>query len=531
MTQESSAADYVIVGAGSAGAALAGRLSNDPRNEVVLLEAGPRDKDKFIHIPAAFSKLFRSEVDWDYLTEPQPGLGGRSIYWPRGKMLGGSSSMNAMMWVRGFAADYDEWAELAGDSWSFANVVEYFRRFENVEDASAADDAGTTGPISVSHQRSPRPLTAAFLEAARQTGFPVERANTAAPEGFSQTMVTQKRGARWSTADAYLAPARKRANLTVLTEAAATRVLFEGSAAVGVEYVQGGVRRTVRARKEVVLAGGAINTPQLLMLSGIGDEQHLREHGIAVRHHLPEVGRNLTDHLVSMLGYRVESDSLFAAEKLPELVNYLVRRRGMLTSNVAEAYGFTRSREDLALPDLELIFGPAPFFDEGLVPATEHAAVIGTILLKPESRGEISLRSANHEDKPIIDPRYLSDSGGVDRRAMLEGLRVCEALASAPALKSRLGEMIRPAVASPTPVEDVLATALERTSHTLYHPTGTCRMGKDAASVVDPELRVRGVDRLRVADASIMPTIIRGHTHAPCVLIGEKAADLIGRSN
>lgn len=530
MTQESSAADYVIVGAGSSGAALAGRLSADPRNEVVLLEAGPQDKDKFVHIPAAFSKLFRSEMDWDYLTEPQPGLGGRSIYWPRGKMLGGSSSMNAMMWVRGFAADYDEWAELADDSWSFSNVVEYFRRFENVEGATA-DDAGPAGPISVSNQRSPRPLTGAFLEAARQTGFPVECANTAQPEGFSQTMVTQKRGARWSSADAYLAPARKRTNLTVLTEAAATRVLFEGSAAVGVEYVKGGVRRTVRARKEVVLAGGAINTPQLLMLSGIGDEQQLRGHGIAVQHHLPEVGRNLTDHLVSMLGYRVESDSLFTAEKLPELVNYLVRRRGMLTSNVAEAYGFTRSREELELPDLELIFGPAPFFDEGLVPATEHAAVLGTILLKPESRGEISLRSANHSDKPIIDPRYLSDSGGVDRRAMLEGLRVCDSLASAPALKSRLGAMIRPAMTSRTPLEEVLEIALERNSHTLYHPVGTCRMGKDAASVVDPQLRVRGVDRLRVADASIMPTIIRGHTHAPSVLIGEKAADLIQRSS
>ncbi|MFC9790798.1 GMC family oxidoreductase [Rhodococcus sp. NPDC127528] len=530
MIEESSTADYVIVGAGSSGAALAGRLSENPRNEVVLLEAGPKDKDKFVHIPAAFSKLFRSELDWDYLTEPQPGLGGRSIYWPRGKMLGGSSSMNAMMWVRGFAADYDEWAELADDSWSFGKVVEYFRRIENVEGA-ATEDAGTTGPLTVSRQRSPRSLTGAYLEAARETGFPVERANTAQPEGFSQTMVTQRRGARWSTADAYLVPARKRANLTVLTEAAATRVLFEGSAAVGVEYVRAGVRRTVRARKEVVLAGGAINTPQLLMLSGIGDEQQLRAHGIAVQRHLPEVGRNLSDHLVSMLGYRVESDTLLTAEKLPELANYLVRRRGMLTSNVGEAYGFTRSREELALPDLEMIFAPAPFFDEGLVPATEHAVILGTILLKPESRGEITLRSADHTDKPVIDPRYLSDAAGVDRRAMLEGLRVCDSLASAPALKSLLGELVRPALTSRPPLDEVLEAALERTSHTLYHPTGTCRMGKDAASVVDPQLRVRGVDRLRVADASIMPTIIRGHTHAPCVVIGERAADLIAASN
>src|SRR6476661_2658104 len=285
MNQELSVADYVIVGSGSAGAVLADRLSADSGSQVVVLEAGGEDKDKFAHIPAAFSKLFRSELDWDYLTEPQPGLGGRTIYWPRGKMLGGSSSMNAMMWVRGFAADYDEWAELTDDSWSFKEVVKYFRRIENVQDASDAD-SGTGGPIVVSHQRSPRALTASFLAAAEETGYPVERANTTRPEGFSQTMVTQKRGARWSTADAYLRPALKRKNLTVLTGAQATRVRFEGSAAVGVEYEKDGVRRTIRAAKEVILAGGAINSPQLLMLSGIGDEAQLREHGIAVQQHL-----------------------------------------------------------------------------------------------------------------------------------------------------------------------------------------------------------------------------------------------------
>lgn len=529
MNSEKSVADYVVVGAGSSGAALAGRLSADPHKDVVLLEAGPPDKNRFVHIPAAFSKLFRSELDWDYLTEPQPGLGGRRVYWPRGKMLGGSSSMNAMMWIRGFAADYDEWADLADRSWAFHNVVEYFRRIENVE-GTASVDAGTSGPLSVSRQRSPRLLTAAFLEAARECGYPVERANTARPEGFSQTMVTQKRGARWSTADAYLVPARRRPTLTVLTEAKATRVIFEGTAAVGVEYQKDGARRTVRARREVVLAGGAINSPQLLMLSGIGDEQHLRRHGIAVRHHLPEVGRNLADHLVSMLGYRVEADSLFAAERLPELANYLARRRGMLTSNVGEAYGFACSREELTLPDLEMIFAPAPYFDEGLVPATGHAAVIGTIVLRPQSRGEITLRSAFSEDKPVIDPRYLSDAGGADRRAMLEGLRLCTALAAAPALRSRLGVMVRPDLPAHTPLDEVLAVALERNSHTLYHPAGTCRMGKDDGSVVDPQLRVRGVDRLRVADASIMPTLIRGHTHAPSVVIGEKAADMIRAS-
>ena len=529
MTEQPSAADYVIVGTGSAGAVLANRLSTDPRNQVVALEAGPMDKNKFAHIPAAFAKLFRSEVDWDYLTEPQPELGGRQIYWPRGKMLGGSSSMNAMMWVRGFSADYDEWADLTGDtSWSFSEVVKYFRRIENVQDG-AHPDTGNAGPIIVSHQRSPRPLTSAFLDAAAEIGYPTERANSAQPEGFSRSMVTQKRGARWSAADAYLKPARRRNNLTVLTDAHATRILFDGTAAVGVEYEKDGARRTVHAHKEVILAGGAVNTPQLLMLSGVGDEQQLRRHGITVLHHLPEVGRNLTDHFVSAFGYSVESGSLFAADKIPELVNYLVRRKGMLTSNVAEGYGFARSRADLPLPDLEILFAPAPFFEEGLVAPTAHAVVIGAILLKPASRGQITLRSADPAAKPVIDPCYLSDRDGVDRNAMMEGLRICSALASTPSLKSHLGPIVRPIAPPGTPDEEMLTRALEELGQTIYHPVGTCRMGRDGAGVVTPNLEVRGVDKLRIADASVMPAIIRGHTHAPSVLIGEKAADLILR--
>lgn len=521
-----SIADYIVVGAGSSGAVLANRLSADPRNSVVLLEAGPEDKNKFAHIPAAFSKLFRSDVDWNYDSEPQPELKGRSIFWPRGKMLGGSSSMNAMMWVRGFAADYDEWASLADSSWSFDKIVPYFRKIESIENATALD-AGNSGPLIVSNQRSPRALTSSFLEAVREAGYPVEPANLPEPRGFSQTMVTQKRGARWSTADAYLKPIRKRSNLTVLTESQAQRVVFDGTAAVGVEYVSGGVVRTVRAAREVVLAGGAVNSPQLLMLSGIGDKAQLDAHGIEVLHHSPHVGKNLTDHLAALIGWSVEKDSLFFAEKIPELVNYLVRRRGMLTSNVAEAYGFIRSRDSVSLPDVELIYAPAPFFDEGLIAPDAHAAVIGSVLLRPESRGEITLRSADPLAKPIIEPRYLSDPDGVDRQAMIEGLRVCTQIASQPALKGLLGDIVRPRVGADASADDLLTEALEQNAHTLYHPVSTCRMGSDPSSVVTPDLRVRGVDKLRVADASIMPTIIRGHTHAPSVVIGEKAADLI----
>jgi choline dehydrogenase-like flavoprotein len=508
-------ADYVVVGTGSAGSVVANRLSADPQTRVTVLEAGSLDKNKFIHIPATFGiKLFRSDVDWDYLTEPQKELNGRQIYCPRGKVLGGSSSTNAMMWVRGFAADYDEWGALAGVEWNFDHVATYFERIER-------------GPLAISPQRSPRSPTAAWLKAAEQCGYPIEQPNQRAPEGFCETIVTQRRGARWSCADAYLKPALRRKNLTLLTEATATRVVFDGTRAVEVEFDHGGQRHVVKARREVVLCGGAYNSPQLLMLSGIGDRDHLTAHGVAVVHHAPEVGTNLSDHLGVLLGFDVAGDTLSAADKPWQLVNYLVRRRGMLTSNGSEAYGFIRSSPDLQLADLELMFIVAPHFDEGIGDRYQgHAVSFGPILLRPHSRGTIRLRSRDPKDKPIIDPQYLSDDGGRDRAALMAGLRISASLAEAPALRDVLGKIARPLQAT-TLDEDTLEDALNTCGQTIYHPVGTCRMGSDDASVVDPQLRVRGVDGLRVADASVMPTIIRGHTHAPSVLIGEKAADLI----
>lgn len=504
--------DYVIVGAGSAGCVLANRLSENGRSRVLLLEAGGADKSANIKIPAAFSKLFKSEFDWDYQTSPQPQLSDRPVYWPRGKVLGGSSSLNAMMWVPGFAADYDRWAEMAGPEWSWNALKPLFDRML----------------VPVSAQRDPRAHTAGFLRGAAEAGYRIEDANSPAPDGFTQTLVTQKRGARASTAVAYLEPATGRDNLVVRTHSQATRVVFDGTRAVGVEYVQDGTYRTASARNEVVLCGGAINTPQLLMLSGVGDATELRHHGIPVTVDSAEVGRNLRDHLVSLLAVETDRDTLLAATKPAQLANFLLRKKGMLTSNVAEAYGFLRSDPALPEPDLEVIFAPAAYVEEGLNGIPAHGLTLGPILLQPKSRGTVRLTSPDPLAKPIVDPRYLSDPDGADRRVLLAGLEICERILETEAMQARTnGTFIAPAGGEELSRSRRAEVALESLSHTLYHPTSTARMGSDSRSVVDPQLRVRGVQALRVADASVMPETIRGHTHAPSVLIGEKATTLL----
>ncbi|WP_248616804.1 GMC family oxidoreductase [Paraoerskovia marina] len=523
--------DYVVVGAGSAGSALAARLTADPSVTVLLLEAGPRDTKREIGVPAAFSKLFRSDVDWNYDTEPQDRLGGRRVYWPRGRVLGGSSSINAMMWVRGFSEDYDDWGVAAGRGWSWESLSPYFRRVEGVAPEVLHDDAdlaGRQGPVRIEAQRSPSAHTAAFLRGAADAGHPVVVGNAADQRGFSQTQVTQHRGARFSAADAYLKPAARRPNLTVVTDAQATRVVVENGRAVGVEYAHRGRTEVARARREVALCGGAVNTPQLLLLSGIGDRAELEAHEIPVVAHSPEVGKNLRDHLLSGMAVEATEGTLFDAETPAQLLRYLARRQGMLTSNVAEAYGFIRSHDGLALPDVELIFAPVAFVKEGLVAPAGHALTLGAILLKPESVGTVSLRSANPFDKPAIDPRYLSDPDGRDRAALLAGLAECERLLAAPALRERTtGVYVQPVGGEMLTAAERAEATLVDNAQTLYHPVGTARMGTDGTSVVDEELRVRGVHGLRVADASVMPTIIRGHTNAPSIVIGEKAADLL----
>lgn len=531
------AADYIVVGAGSAGAALAARLSEDPGVSVLLLEAGAADRALELHVPAAFSKLFRGPYDWNYDTTPQEHLEGRSVYWPRGKTLGGSSSLNAMMWVRGFAADYDEWAEVAGPTWAWDALLPYFRRVERTQDP-ADDTQGANGAQSIEHQREPRPHTRAFLDAAREAGYAVTPANLPAAQGFSQTMVTQRRGSRASTADAYLRPAGRRPNLRGVTDAHVRRVTFDTDAerprATGVYVDIDGITRHAAAHREVILCGGAVNSPHLLMLSGIGPAEHLAEHGVPVLVDSPDVGANLQDHLVAGLAPQAKGGTLYGAESVAQLARYLTARRGMLTSNVAEAHGFVRTPvaertgAPADLPDIEIIFAPVPYVGEGLVRTPDEGLTVGAILLRPRSRGSIRLASADPLAAPIIDPAYLSDPDGIDEETMLAGLAECDRLIATDALRAiTTGAWVQPEGGEGMTTAERAEVSLHRYAHTLYHPVGTASMGTDADAPVDPELRVRGVDGLRVADASVMPMLIRGHTNAPAIVIGERAADLI----
>ncbi|GAA1620906.1 GMC family oxidoreductase N-terminal domain-containing protein [Nonomuraea maheshkhaliensis] len=507
--------DYVIVGAGSAGCVLAARLSEDPGVSVALVEAGGKDDKLEIRMPAGFAKLFKTEYDWNFTTAKQGEMSGRELYWPRGRVLGGSSSLNAQMYVRGCQLDYDQW-DVPG--WAYDDVLPYFTRAERRVGSNEGGVYGTGGPLYVSELRSPNVTTAAFLQACEEMGMTrLGELNGRSNEGYCPTPVTQNRGRRWSSADAYLRPAVSRPNLTVVTGAAVDRVTFDGKRATGIEY-GGGTR--IGARREVVLAAGAIGSPYLLMRSGVGAADELRDAGVPIVHELPEVGKNLQDHLSS--GVFVECTrpvTLTGAESIGNLLRYLVTRSGMLTTNVGEAVAFIRTSNGEPAPDIELIFAPGPFIDHGLTPPTGHGLTVGVVLLQPESRGRVGLNGAD----VLIDPAYLSAEADV--RRLVAGLRTAQRVFATDAMKPFAGGPMAPYWAPET--DEELARWVRERGETLYHPVGTCRMGADADSVVDPELRVRGVEGLRVADASVMPTLNRGHTHAPAVMIGEKGADLI----
>ncbi|MGY2067790.1 GMC family oxidoreductase [Blastococcus sp. SYSU DS0619] len=517
--------DVVVVGAGSAGSALAGRLSEDPTLRVLVLEAGGSDDVLEVKIPAGLYKVWRTRHDWNYTTDEQPGLGGRKLFWPRGKLLGGSSSINAMIYIRGARADYDEWAERTGDpSWSYDSVLPLFTRME--DNARGADEFhGVGGPLRVEDLRSPHPWTRAVVESAVAAGHPAnDDFNGATLEGVGQYQVTQKRGRRWSAADAYLHPAAGRPNLTVRTGALTTRVLVEGGRATGVEYRCGGRLHTVRAAREVVLSGGAVNSPQLLMLSGIGPADHLREVGVDVVHDLPGVGDGLQDHPLVPVVWNVRSGkSLRLAETPVNLAKWKAAGRGPLTSNLAEAGLFTRSRADLAEPDLQMHFLPVKFWKQAEMDPDAEAFTSAVVLVDVHSRGSVRLRSADPTWAPAIDAGYLTDDR--DLEALVSGVEQAREIAGAAPLADVLAEEWSPG--GTVHGREALRQSVRDTLESLYHPVSSCRMGTDEQAVVDAQLRVHGIEGLRVVDASVMPTLVRGNTNAPTIMIAERAADLI----
>ncbi|MGI8632886.1 MAG: GMC family oxidoreductase [Solirubrobacterales bacterium] len=520
--------DYVIVGAGSAGCVLANRLSADPSTSVLLLEAGPKDSKREIKIPAAFPKIFKTEFDWAYETTPQRHVDDRVMYWPRGKTLGGSSAINAMMWVRGNPLDFDEWEQRGCKGWGWDEVLPYFRKAER-HHLGSSPDRGGDGPQSVQALRSPNPYREAFFQAAADHGLPVrDDINVTSQEGVAPTPVTQDGGRRASAAHSYLHPVNDRDNLTVQTGALVTRVVLADRRAVGVSYRTGDGEHTVAAGREVILSGGAINSPQVLMLSGIGPAEQLHKHDIEPVHELPGVGQTLKDHLAYFVIQGTHGvKTLVDAESPANLLRYLFGHKGMLTSNVGEACGFFRAMPDAPAPDCELIFAPVPFMGHGLIDPPGPGLTIGPVLQRPRSVGELTLRSADPADPPVIDPRYLSDPAGHDLSVLVAGAKLARQLFAHEAFDGIRDDEIWPG--DDVTSDDGIRDSIREHCQTLYHPIATCRMGAadDADAVVDPQLRVRGIAGLRVVDASIMPELVRGHTHAPTTMIAERASKLI----
>jgi choline dehydrogenase len=529
-TAETIQADFVIVGAGSAGCALAARLTEDPSCRVILLEAGGRDTNRWIHIPLGFGKTFTDpSVNWCYETEPDAGAGGRCIYWPRGKVLGGSSSINGMVYIRGQAEDFDLWRQMGCTGWSYDDVLPYFRRSEH--NTRFADEwHGQGGPLCVSDVAQRNPICDAFIAAAEAEGFARnDDFNGSRQEGAGYHQTTTRRGRRCSTAVGYLRPALRRPNLRVVTDALAECILFDGRRATGVAFREHGTPRIAQAAREVILSGGAINTPQLLMLSGVGPRDHLAECGIAIVADLPGVGKGLQDHYAA--GFKLKCSMPVTVNdafrslprKLRAGLDYYLRRRGPLAVIAAEAALFARTRPELASPDVKLSVSSFSYDrpQDGL--HLWSGFQLGSWQLRPESRGEIRLKSSDPMAAPAIHPNYLATE--TDRQALLAGLRIGRRLMAAPPLQRLIEAEYQPGLSMQS--DDELLDYARANGGTTFHPTSTCRMGIDPMAVVDPELRVRGFAGLRVADASVMPTVVSGNTNAAAIMIGEKAADLL----
>jgi choline dehydrogenase len=522
--------DYVVVGAGSAGCVLANRLSADGKNSVLLLEAGPRDTNLWIHVPLGYGRLFKEKtVNWMYQTEAEPGLDGRSVFQPRGKVLGGSSSINGLLYIRGQHEDYDRWRQHGNHGWGFDDVLPYFKKAE--DQVRGADDFhGAGGPLPVSDLGHPDPLSRAFITAAAETGLPVNPDfNGASQEGAGFFQTTTRHGRRASTAVAYLGSARGRNNLRIETSALAQRIVFEGRRAVAIEYRRAGALKTARARKEILISGGAFNSPQLLQLSGVGPAELLRKHGIDVVLDAPGVGHDLQDHLQVRVVMRCSQ-----AITLNDVVNSPIRkiltglryaafRTGPLTIAAGTSGAFFKTNPRLATPDIQIHFLPfsTDRMGEKLHPFSGFTASV--CQLRPESRGSLRIRSADPAAPPEIRVNYLSTE--VDRTANVEGLKMLRRILQAPALKPYVVEEVDPGARVVTD-EALLAHCRARGS-TIYHPTSTCRMGNDPLAVVDQRLRLRGIEGLRVVDASVMPDLVSGNTNAVVIMIAEKASDMI----
>jgi choline dehydrogenase len=523
-------ADFVVVGAGSAGCAVAARLSEDAATRVLLLEAGGEDRNRWIHIPLGFGKTFADpSVNWCYETEPDPGAGDRRVFWPRGKVLGGSSSINGMVYIRGQAEDFDHWRQLGNTGWSFDDVLPYFRRSEH-QMRGANRFHGTDGPLCVSDVAQ-HPICEAFIAATTQLGFPRNLDfNGASQDGAGYHQTTTRNGKRCSTAVGYLRPAMQRANLTVVTGALTEKILLEGRRAVGVTFRRDGGLCTARAAREVILCGGAVNSPQLLMLSGIGPQEHLAGFDIPVVHHLPGVGQSLQDHYSAAIKLRcklpitVNDVMLSNARKLKAGLEYYMFHRGPLSMISSPAALFARTRPELASPDVKISISPfsAERPQDGLHRFSGFTSI--AYQLRPESRGEIKLKSPDPFDAPAVYPNYLAAE--TDQRTIVAGLKLCRRILTTPQMQSFIEAEFQPGLAVES--DEALLDYARRRGGTVYHPTSTCKMGSDPMAVVDPELRVHGIDGLRVADASIMPTVVSGNTNAATIMIGERAADMVG---